>query len=58
MAAFSKAPLGQGGRFAACVKKVSARGGVKNPKAVCASIGRNKYGKGRFQKLAARGRKG
>lgn len=32
-------------------------GKVKNPRALAAWIGRRKYGKGRFQKLAAAGRK-
>ena len=44
-----KAPLGQGGRFAAMV----ASG--KSP-ALAAYIGRRKYGKKRFQNLAAKGR--
>lgn len=32
-------------------------GKIRNPKALAASIGRKKYGKARFQKLAAAGRK-
>lgn len=52
----SKAPVGQGGRFAALKKKVAA-GGARNPGAVAAAIGRAKYGKARFQKMAAAGRK-
>lgn len=51
------APLGQGGRFAALEAKIAARGGVTNPAAVAAYVGRKKYGKKKFQKLAARGRK-
>lgn len=51
-----KAPLGQGGRFAAVVQRLSKRGGVRNPAAVAASIGRKKYGKERFQQLAAKGK--
>lgn len=47
----SKAPLGQGGRFAALVKKTGSP-------ALAAYIGRKKYGKGKFQKLAANGKKG
>lgn len=45
---------GGGGRFAKLV--ASLKGKVKNPKAVAASIGRKKYGKKRFQKMAAKGR--
>lgn len=52
----SKAPVGQGGRFAALKKKVAA-GGARNPGAVAAAIGRAKYGPARFQKMAAAGRK-
>lgn len=50
----SRAPLGQGGRFEALKQKLS-RKGVRDPGALAASIGRKKYGKARFQKLAARG---
>lgn len=53
----SKARLGSGRRFAALTKKIAARGGVRDPGAVAAAIGRKKYGKKRFQKLAAAGRK-
>jgi hypothetical protein len=35
--------------------KISARGGVRNPGAVAAAIGRKKYGKKKFQKAAASG---
>jgi hypothetical protein len=34
---------------------IAARGGVRNPAAVAASIGRKKYGKSAFQKAASRG---
>lgn len=47
--------LGGGGRFAALAASLS-RKGVRNPEAVAASIGRKKYGKAKFQKLAAKGR--
>lgn len=50
-----KPKLGSGGRFKKLVGKL--KGKVKNPAAVAASIGRKKYGKRRFQKLAAKGRK-
>jgi hypothetical protein len=37
--------------------KIAAKGGVTNPGAVAASIGRKKYGKKAFQKAAASGTK-
>ena len=48
--------LGSGKRFAALESSIAKRGGVRNPGAVAASIGRKKYGKAKFQKLAAAGR--
>lgn len=39
------------------VEASAAAGGAKNPGAVAASIGRKKYGKGKFQKFAAKGKK-
>lgn len=48
---------GSGARFSHCVQDVRSRGKVKNPKAVCAAIGRKKFGKKGFQGMAARGRK-
>ena len=48
--------LGAGGRF----KKVEAsakKSGAKNPAAVAASVGMAKYGKAKFEKMAAKGRK-
>jgi len=53
----AKAPLGQGGRFAALKGKLAKRKGVTNPGALAASIGRAKYGAKRFAKLSAKGRK-
>ena len=50
----ASAPLGQGGRFAALEKSLSGK--VSNPGAVAASIGRKKYGKAKFQSLAAKGK--
>lgn len=47
--------LGGGGRFAALAKSLAGKG-ARNPEAVAASIGRKKYGKEKFQKLAAGGR--
>lgn len=51
------ARLGSGGRFAKCVESVEARGGAVDPRAVCAAAGRKKYGKKKFQQMAAAGRK-
>lgn len=53
----SRAPLGSGGRFEALEESIAKRGNVRNPAAVAASIGRKKYGKQKFQQLAAAGRK-
>lgn len=53
----AKPPLGSGGRFAALSSALSARKGVENPGALAAYIGRKKYGKEKFQGLAAKGRK-
>lgn len=47
---FSSAPVGSGTRFKACVKKLGSE-------KLCAYIGRSKYGKSRFQKMAKAGRK-
>jgi len=52
----ASAPLGEGGRFAALEAKLDKRPSVTNPGALAAYIGRKKYGKSRFQKLAAKGR--
>lgn len=42
--------------FEKLVAKLRARG-VRDPKALAASIGRKKYGKETFQKMAAAGRR-
>lgn len=47
--------LGGGGRFAALKKKLASKG-ASNPAALAASIGRKKYGRAKFQKLAAKGK--
>jgi hypothetical protein len=52
----AKAPVGQGGRFAALKAALSRAGNVSDPGAVAASIGRKKYGKKKFQKMAANGK--
>jgi len=51
-----KKPVGEGSRFKA-VEKSAAASGASNPAAVAAAIGRKKYSKKRFQKMAAAGRK-
>lgn len=48
---FSSDPPGSGGRFKACVASGKS-------KALCAYIGRRKYGKAGMARLAAKGRKG
>lgn len=52
-----KPPLGTGERFSR-LKSALKRKGVKDPAALAAFIGRKKYGKERFQQLAAAGRRG
>lgn len=47
--------VGGGGRFAKLEK--SLKGKVSDPTAVAAAIGRKKYGKAKFQKMAAKGQK-
>ena len=49
-----KAKLGSGKRFAAVAKSA---GGGKKGAAIAAAIGRKKYGKKRFQAMAAKGRR-
>ncbi|MGH3878055.1 MAG: hypothetical protein ACRDSK_13580 [Actinophytocola sp.] len=48
--------LGTGARFKKLAAKLGAKGAA-DPKALAAAIGRKKYGKKRFQKLAAAGRR-
>lgn len=51
------APPGEGGRFAYLTGKLRARGVSEDrAKAIAATIGRRKYGKKRFQAMAAKGR--
>jgi hypothetical protein len=52
----AKAPLGEGGRFAALKSKLGKRPGVTNPGALAAYIGRKKYGAKKMAKMAAAGR--
>ena len=51
-----KLKLGSGKRFKQLSAKLKKQG-VKNPKALAAAIGRKKYGKAKFQKLAAKGKR-
>ena len=51
----AKPPLGSGDRFAALKGELAGKG-AKNPGGLAAFIGRKKYGKTKFQKLAAKGR--
>jgi len=49
--------LDEGGeRFKKLEKEIAAKGDVRDPGAVAAAIGRKKYGKKKFQKMAAKGR--
>lgn len=48
--------LGSGGRFKALTSKLAKRG-VRDPKALAASIGRKKYGPAKMARMAAAGRK-
>lgn len=50
--------LGSGERFAKLKSKLAKQGNVRDPGAVAAAIGRKKYGKAKFQKLAAKGKPG
>jgi hypothetical protein len=51
-----KPKLGSGARFKKLKGKLSKRG-ASNPGALAAYIGRKKYGKKKFAKLSAKGRK-
>lgn len=52
-----KAPLGEGGRFAALKGNLSKRKDITDPGALASFIGRKKYSKPKFQAMAAKGRK-
>lgn len=52
----SKPKLGSGARFKHLAAALDKRG-VQNPDALAAYIGRKRYGKQRFQRMAAAGRK-
>jgi hypothetical protein len=48
--------VGGGGRYKKLVKDLASKG-AKDPKSLAAYIGRKKYGKEKFQEMAAKGRK-
>lgn len=52
----NKPKLGSGTRFKQLTSQLAKRG-VKKPKALAAYIGRKKYGKKKFQQLAAKGKR-
>ena len=52
-----KPKLGSGARFKQLKGKLAAKG-ASDPGALAAYIGRKKYGKSKFQSLAAKGKKG
>ena len=49
--------LGTGTRFKNLVSKLKKKGDVEDPEAVAAAIGRKKWSKKRFRKLATAGKK-
>jgi len=51
-----KSKPGEGKRFKALTKALKSKG-AKNPRALAAWIGRKKYGKKRFQQMAASGKR-
>ena len=52
----AKAKLGSGARFKSLEKKLGGKG-IRNPGALAAKIGREKYGASKFAKLSAKGRR-
>lgn len=54
---FGRGKVGSGSRFKACMRRMRARKGIRHPAGLCATIGRRKYGKKRFQKMASKGRR-
>lgn len=53
----ANAKLGSGKRFKSLANKIARSGNVDNPDAVAASIGREKYGNKKMQKMAEIGKK-
>lgn len=56
LATYGEQVTAAGGRFEKLSAKLAAKG-ARNPKALAAWIGRKKYGKTKFQEMAARGRR-
>ncbi|MGD9209304.1 MAG: hypothetical protein PVI90_00940 [Desulfobacteraceae bacterium] len=52
----TRAPAGKGSRFSALKARLGREKGVKDPGALAAAIGRSKFGKGKFQSMAAKGK--
>lgn len=52
----TRTPVGKGSRFSALKARLGREKGVKNPGALAAAIGRSKFGKGKFQSMAAKGK--
>jgi uncharacterized protein YbjT (DUF2867 family) len=52
-----QAKLGTGKRFETLTQAIGKRGGVDNPAAVAAAIGRKKYGAKKMAGLATKGKK-
>lgn len=53
----SKAKLGSGKRFADLKNKLAHEPGVKDPGAVAAKIGMDRYGKKKMESMAKKGKK-
>ena len=53
----AKPPLGSGERFQKLKSALAKKKGISNPGGLAAKIGRSKFGKKRFQEMAAAGRK-
>lgn len=51
-----KAPVGQGGRFAAIKGALAKEKGVTDPGGLAAWIGRKKFGNKKFNQMAAKGK--
>jgi hypothetical protein len=52
----AKGKLGSGARFKKLSASLSHEKGITDPDALAASIGRKRYGKAKFQSLAAKGK--
>lgn len=52
-----KGKLGTGERFRRLKRTLAKKPGIRTPGALAAYIGRKKFGKKRFQQLAAKGKK-